>query len=133
MATMTSTPAARNCGVNAVSAGTGPRRSSPRARSSPDHRLDHLDFFAAQVPGLARVRIEPEHRDARRFSDEMPSQIRVHDLSVARSRSAVMARGTSASGRWVVTSATPQRAASLQHHDRQRRARARRRDIRYVP
>ena len=114
----------RECRVG----GNGPAHVESLPAQLREHRLDHVDLLAAQVSGFARMRIEAEHGDARRGDARSGARDRACTISsVARRRSAVIARGTSASGRWVVTSAT--RSAAFCSIITGRAARVARREI----
>ncbi len=41
--------------------------------------LDHIDLLAAQMPGLARVRIEPQDGDSRCGQRELPLHVHIDD------------------------------------------------------
>jgi hypothetical protein len=55
-------------------------QAHPPCRQIPDHRFDHLDFLAPQMPGFAGMRVQAADQNTRVGDAEFVAQIAVQHL-----------------------------------------------------
>ncbi len=117
----TASKAARCCGTNTVSAGSGPSSSSPAGARLPDRRPDDPQLLVAEVARLAGVRVQAADRDARLLDAEAAPQV-AREHQQRREQLGRVQRRTHVAQRQVRGRERDPQGPGGEQHDRSRRA-----------